>query len=344
MFRCNECSFNYETKIALSNHLRIHKKNDVNLRNNIINDYVNNYLTYIELRIKYNLSNNSISKFVKGVEVDKKEKTKIRNIHFNHSDETKKLLSDKRKNWLKNNPDKHVWKRNDKFKSKPCEYFKSILLSNNINFVDEYSPLKNKSYSVDIAFPSVKIGIEINGNQHYNNDYTLKSYYLNRKNEIQNSGWKLYDIHYSKVYNKDFVNNFLLLLSENKLNDLDLSFYIKDKKINKNRQQKYKEKIKPIILEVENSNIDFSKNGWVKKVSEIVGIHENKGGWWMKKNMNDFYETKCKKRIVKYTNKSQYYENPKYCLNCGNVILFDKRDQKFCKRGCSSSYNNKTRK
>lgn len=38
MYRCDECSMNFKSKISLSNHNRIHNKDNINLRNNIIND------------------------------------------------------------------------------------------------------------------------------------------------------------------------------------------------------------------------------------------------------------------------------------------------------------------
>ena len=94
----------------------------------------------------------------------------------------KKVMSDEEKNcvrigrikYLKENPDKHPWKKNDKFKSKPCEKFKKMLIDNDIYFIDEYQPSDDRFYSIDVAFPNKKFGIEINGNQHYNNDGTLK--------------------------------------------------------------------------------------------------------------------------------------------------------------------------
>ena len=56
-----------------------------------------------------------------GVRIDKK-----------HTAESKAKMSKSRKDWLKNNPDKHPWKRHDKFKSKPCENVKTFLRNNNI--------------------------------------------------------------------------------------------------------------------------------------------------------------------------------------------------------------------
>lgn len=44
-----------------------------------------------------------------------------------------------------------------------------------------------------------------------------------------------------------------------------------------------------------NSNIDFSRFGWVTKVSSIIGVSTQKTGQWMFRNMPEFYET-CYKR------------------------------------------------
>ena len=49
--------------------------------------------------------------------------------------------------------------------------------------------------NIDIAFPDIKLGIEINGNQHYNSDGTLKDYYQERHNLIEEAGWKLLEVH-----------------------------------------------------------------------------------------------------------------------------------------------------
>jgi len=335
----------FKSKLSLSNHNRIHTENNSNLRDNVVKDYVNNYLTYKELNIKYGLSYNTICKLVKGIIVNKNEKRLRRKKIFKHSEETKKIISESRKKWLKDNPDKHVWKRSDKFKSAPCEHLKKILIDNDFNFISEYNVINGNSYAVDIAFPSIKIGIEVNGNQHYNKDKTLKDYYLNRKNKIEEEGWKLYDIHYSKVYDDLFIKSLIDSLNENDLNDVDLSFYIRKKKEKgPNPKEKYLEKIKPIIQKIEQSNIDFSKKGWVKEVSKIIGISENVAGRWMRKNMLDFYDDKCKKREVKYSNEQSYYEKPKYCLQCGKVMTFKKRFGTFCCGSCSSTYNNISRK
>ena len=85
--------------------------------------------------------------------------------------EGRKNMSIGKIKFYKENPDKHIWKKHDKFKSVPCEKLKEWLKSKNINFIEEYSiPESKNNYSLDITFPDKKIGIEVNGNQHYNQD------------------------------------------------------------------------------------------------------------------------------------------------------------------------------
>ena len=73
-------------------------------------------------------------------------------------------ISLKLREYYKKNPDKHPWRNNEKFKSVPCEKLKDWLRSKNINFVEEFQPqIKNRNFSIDIAFPDKLVGLEING-------------------------------------------------------------------------------------------------------------------------------------------------------------------------------------
>lgn len=121
------------------------------------------------------------------------------------SDETKAVISEKRKKWLLENPDKHVWKRGAKFKSVPCENVKKYLTDNGIKFESEVSPIPNRAFSIDIAFPERKVAIEINGNQHYNKDGTLRQYYAERHALIESAGWKLHEVHYTNCFDPEKI-------------------------------------------------------------------------------------------------------------------------------------------
>lgn len=128
------------------------------------------------------------------------------------SDETKKTISLSRIKYLKENSDKHPWKKNDKFKSEPCEKFKLILREMGFNFEEEFNPIENRFFAVDIAFPANKICIEINGEQHYNRDGSLRRYYKERHDLIASKGWTIIEIHYLKVYDSNYINEIVKLL------------------------------------------------------------------------------------------------------------------------------------
>jgi hypothetical protein len=149
-----------------------------------------------------------------------------------HSEDTKKIMSEKRIKWLQNNKDKHPWKSNNKFISKPCEYLKTILKDNNIGFYEEFTPLTERNYSIDIVIKNTNIGLEINGNQHYEKNKELKPYYQNRNYILKQNGWELLEIHYSSVYKPEFITQLINKIKDYK-NELDLSFLFEKKdKIN----------------------------------------------------------------------------------------------------------------
>lgn len=196
------------------------------------------------------------------------------------SDETKEKISKSRKKWLFEHKEQHVWKRNTKFKSVPCENVKQFLTDNNINFVPEYTPFEDVNYCIDIAFPHEKIGIEINGNQHYDKNGNLSQYYQQRHDLFIERGWKLYEVHYTKCF--DINNSFFKSLLNLNLKNENCSEYIKEQKLRKNKRSIERERLKQeqeqkkidefnyrrniLINAHKNSNIDFSKSGWSKKL------------------------------------------------------------------------------
>lgn len=184
---CNEC---FETKAKLYEH-----------RNEVHN---------IKTRDRSNVCEFCKEKY----EGTKREHLKIcsKRRHaenFKWSEEEKKQIGQRQSEWLKNNPDKHYWKTNQP--SKPCEHLKTLLRNKNITFDEEYTDSNWKhSYSLDIAFVSKKIAIEVNGNQHYKEGQyfqggELKEYYQNRHDYLISEGWTIYEIHYLKCYDENFI-------------------------------------------------------------------------------------------------------------------------------------------
>lgn len=134
------------------------------------------------------------------------------------SEETKNKISEGRKKWLKSNPEKHPWRNRDKFKSKPCEKVKEFLSDLGISYIPEFLPeIGDRAFSIDIALPDKKIAIEINGNQHYNNDGTLKTYYQERHDLLVAAGWNVFEIHYSACFNLEKWAEFVEILKNSEI-------------------------------------------------------------------------------------------------------------------------------
>jgi len=215
----------------------------------------------------------------------------------------KEEQSRRRKEFLKDNPDKHPWKNNSKFKSKPCEVLKEKLVGAGINYVEEYNPLVDRQFAIDIAFPDVKVGIEVNGNQHYNKDGTLRDYYQNRHDLITESGWLLIEIPYKRVFNIDLSELLGSILTRNQP---DYSCYVVIKEDNrihgttadyvKFLQEKSYLNNKPKIDLVLNSDIDFTKFGWSSKLAKLIGIKPQKSKKWLMKWIPELYYICYKKQ------------------------------------------------
>lgn len=159
-------------------------------------------------------------------------------VYHKQSEQTKKILSNKMKSYLKSHPEKHVWKRKNKFKSTPCEYLKKFLCEKGILFAEEYTDeIWEHSYSIDIAFISEKIGIEVNGNQHYDKNGKLTDYYLRREEYLKQHGWKIIEIPYFMVWNESFLKKIFDVI-KNQLSNCCFDYA----EIIKNKLRKDKEK------------------------------------------------------------------------------------------------------
>lgn len=195
-----------------------------------------------------------------------------------HSSESKIKMSRARKEWLAENPNQHPWKRSTKFESEPCQKLKEVLSLREIEFIEEFTPLDDRFFSIDIAFPTIKVGIEINGEQHYNRDGSLKKYYQERHNLIESAGWKLYEIHYSICYKQNKIDEIVDSIAKNhNLQNIDLSYEIKKKEKTKTRkfpnhqayaesQQLSQESLRTWKAAID--SVDITKHGFIGKIAK----------------------------------------------------------------------------
>ena len=294
-YKCSFCGKEFTTKAGRTRHEKYCKQNPNAIKTPTAWNKGKTILTDERVAKQHQTRKNNIAS----------GKTII--IGHKQTEETKKLLSKKRIEYLINNPDKHAWKRNTKFKSVPCEELKNKFRALGINFIEEYCPFIDSAISLDIAFPDIKIGIEVNGNQHYNRDGSLKEYYQLRHNRLEEAGWTIYEIHYTicynlknfedilklDIYNKDYVGKYFSKneLKKEKAKKIKQTTEgrkkLKNKKINQLKIKQIEER-KFLIL---NSGINFTKLGWVKQVAKLLNISHKNTASWIKKHMPEFYST-----------------------------------------------------
>lgn len=183
-------------------------------------------------------------------------------------------------------------------KSFPERFLSEVLRNNGI--YDRFciaEKLPVGKYFLDFAIIELKLDIEVDGEQHFRTENAIR--HDKKRDEFTKSlGWKVYRICW-----KNFVNNTKQEIDEliNYINDVDNNtnrYYeipIKQKRrtraevitdIKKETDKKYE----PIIEKIKNSDIDFSKFGWVQKVSEISGLAPQKINRLMKRYLPEILE------------------------------------------------------
>lgn len=148
------------------------------------------------------------------------------------SDAARQKISDARKLFLKLNPDKHPWRRNNAHISMPCELFKKRLTDRGIDHIPEFQPnVSDRNFSIDVAFPEKMVAVEINGTQHYEKDLrTLKPYYQNRHDLLVQNGWRVYEILFRVCYNETQMDNLINeIVNDEIVNHFDYATFMKDK-------------------------------------------------------------------------------------------------------------------
>lgn len=112
-------------------------------------------------------------------------------------------------------------------------------------------------------------------------------------------------IHEKNEYSIEFLKNKSVAKALDKIEGL--KEFLAKKKIQ--QQQKYHDLRLPNVISkeiqlkiaiVKNSNIDFSKFGWVGKVAKLIEVKPQKVSGWMNKYMHEFYHNYCFKRKSGY--------------------------------------------
>lgn len=217
-----------------------------------------------------------------------------------HTEEEKKKISEARKKYLREHPEKCHWRNKDKFKSVPCEKLKEILRKD-YSFVEEYTDTRwEHNYSLDIAFLEKKLAIEVNGEQHYDKTGNLAPYYQKRHEYLTSQGWTVIELHYANCFNQESIEKIKTaietgipiseeehkLLFQNKRKSKEEKRLLKFAEFEKAKREGRLDKTQTKIIAgkyseekwIERKNkilscgVDITKYGWAKLVSDKIGL------------------------------------------------------------------------
>ena len=207
--------------------------------------------------------------------------------------------------------------------SYPEQFFTKVIENEfeDKNYESEYVIGK---FRIDFAWLHKKLAIEIDGQQHEKEEHKLRD--IKKDQYLKEKGWQILRIKWIDLYNEPqkYIDIAKKFIHEDYLNYCYEHFYeiydsfqchidlislkqlfskIKNKGISKRIiQQRLENKIKKDqffnqrIQLILNSNVNFSKYGWIQQISEILNINPQKVVPWMKRNMYNFWNENCFKR------------------------------------------------
>jgi hypothetical protein len=209
-----------------------------NLDWSVIQNCYDNGCTWRDISKKFKINNATLTKYVKlGFLKTRTSKETFKLFPKSRpktSEDVRKKMSEKRKQFLKENPDKHPWRKPNKHISEPCNKAKEFLKLLGVDFIEEFSPeIEGRFFSIDIAIPDKMIAIEINGGQHYSKEGSLKPYYQERHDLIEKAGWKVFEIHCRSCFKLEKWEEFAeIIKSSSRVKDFDyFNYEPKNKKI-----------------------------------------------------------------------------------------------------------------
>lgn len=136
-----------------------------------------------------------------------------------HTDQTKQKISKHRKAFLENNPHMSPWvySHYTKRRSYAERYWKKILEKNGLDFEEQFQISR---YCLDFAIVEKKIDIEIDGEQHHQDQRIIESD-KRRNTYLQNLGWKIIRIRWSD-YKKLITKENKVKYIQNVINEINL--------------------------------------------------------------------------------------------------------------------------
>ena len=294
MFECKICSCGFSNVGNLNQHIKKCEKLHL-IKDELIRLYINESYSVKDLRKKFKVQSDDV-KIILGNKVrTASESNKLSHKkypeRFKHTEESKKIIREKRLEFMKNNPDKTSWRlSNVSYPEKLCiEYIEKNGLDKKYSIVREYSVFP---YFIDFAFLNQMVAVEIDGSQHLLPERKKMD---DKKDELLNNlGWLVIRISEKEIKTNigEVFNQIISILNKKpKVNNFKIGIVVKPKKYQKKErnefgfteleiQSKFKQrKVERPLLSV---LLDQTKKMGFSKTGKLYGVSDNTIRKWIK--------------------------------------------------------------
>ena len=286
MFECRICDRKLVNVGSLKQHIKKCEKLSL-IKGEIIRLYVNESYSVKDLRKKFQIQSTDIKNILGDKTRSLSEANKLAHKkypdNFKHTEESKKILREKRLEFMKNNPDKTAWRlSNVSYPEKLfIDYVESNGLDKKYSIIREYSVFP---YFIDFAFVNQMVAIEIDGSQHLLPERKERD---DKKDKLLNElGWLVIRVSEKeiKIDIKEVFDKIVSILNEKpKVNNVRIGMVVHPKKYQKKERNEFgfteseiKSKFKQrkverpplsVLLE-QTKQMGFPKTGKLYNVSE----------------------------------------------------------------------------
>lgn len=242
MFECRICDRKLDNAGNLKQHIKKCERLSL-IEDEIIRLYVNESYSIKDLREKFQIQSTDIKNILGDKVRSLSEANKLAHKkypdNFKHTEESKKILREKRLEFMKNNPDKTAWRlSNVSYPEKLfIEYIEKNGLDKKYAIVREYSVFP---YFIDFAFVNQMVAIEIDGSQHLLPERKESD---NKKDELLNElGWVVIRVSEKEIktnINDVFDQISTILKTKPKINSHRIGLVVKPKKYQKKERNEF---------------------------------------------------------------------------------------------------------
>ena len=242
MFECKICDRKLDNVGNLKQHIKKCEKLSV-IKDELIRLYVNESYSIKDLRKKFQVQSTDIKNIlgdkVRSLSDANKLAHKKYPENFKHTEESKKIMREKRLEFMKNNPEKTAWRlSNVSYPEKLCiDYIENNGLDKKHSIVREYSVFP---YFIDFAFVNEMVAVEIDGSQHLLPERKESD---NKKDELLNElGWVVIRVSEKEIktnINDVFDQILTILKTKPKINNHRIGLVVKPKKRQKKERNEF---------------------------------------------------------------------------------------------------------